>query len=365
MDKKLWHIDNFTTCFSAEAHDLLFEEMIFTDYVPGMRERMLVSVYGRLSEYTLTDSLVDLQTEGEKILLESAAEIVQSLEEEMITVGNIKIEGPLTVAGAEEVYKNLQEVLHLYGQIDTWYTEGLYDTAGALKQGREKAAKIIEASKNKLRGGLVDKTFFWEDGYFQRFLQVLSNQLEMPKKDILQYTKSELLELITGGNKISEDEIIARKKAYVFFGDGRECTLLTGTEAELFYQDFRKVSSELEQKDMLTGSVVYKEGIVTGEAFVLITNQEISIKEAETVLHNAEGKILVVTIADARMDVQYQRAKALIAEVGGLLSHAAIVAREFKVPCLVGVKNATVRIKTGDRIELDTNNGTVRILKSV
>ena len=44
------------------------------------------------------------------------------------------------------------------------------------------------------------------------------------------------------------------------------------------------------------------------------------------------------------------KARGIVTEVGGILSHASIVAREFKIPCVVGVKNATSKIKNGDQI---------------
>ena len=160
MSRQDWHSDDFTMCFSAEAHDLLFEELIFWDYVPGLRERMIVSVGGHLSEYTLSDSLPDLQQDGDRILMERATQIVTDLELKMLELDATIIEGVVTASVAEEMYAHLAEVLRLYGQIDTWYTEGLYHSDGSLKSGREEVAQIIAKSKNKLRGGLIDKTFF-------------------------------------------------------------------------------------------------------------------------------------------------------------------------------------------------------------
>ena len=49
----------------------------------------------------------------------------------------------------------------------------------------------------------------------------------------------------------------------------------------------------------------------------------------------------------------------LVIERGGLLSHAAIIAREYGIPLVIGVPEATERIKTGDEIEVDGENGVV------
>ncbi len=54
---------------------------------------------------------------------------------------------------------------------------------------------------------------------------------------------------------------------------------------------------------------------------------------------------------------------AIITDLGGISSHAAVVAREFKIPCIVGTKIATKVLKYGDFLEVDANKGMVKILK--
>lgn len=52
----------------------------------------------------------------------------------------------------------------------------------------------------------------------------------------------------------------------------------------------------------------------------------------------------------------------LVTELGGLLSHGAVVAREFGLPCVVGVKGATMAFKSGDLVRLDGAEGTIERL---
>lgn len=56
-------------------------------------------------------------------------------------------------------------------------------------------------------------------------------------------------------------------------------------------------------------------------------------------------------------------AKAIVTEYGGLLSHAAIVSREFNIPCIVGVSNVTNLLKNNDKIKLNMINGEIIIVK--
>jgi pyruvate,water dikinase len=58
-----------------------------------------------------------------------------------------------------------------------------------------------------------------------------------------------------------------------------------------------------------------------------------------------------------------ERAAAIITETGGLLSHSAIVSRELKIPCVVGIDKLMQIFKDGDLVEVDANNAVVTILK--
>jgi len=73
------------------------------------------------------------------------------------------------------------------------------------------------------------------------------------------------------------------------------------------------------------------------------------------------GEILVAPVTDVAWTPLFAQASGLVVEVGGLLSHGSIVAREYGVPAVVGVTGATRAIQTGDRISLDGSSG--RVLK--
>jgi len=58
-----------------------------------------------------------------------------------------------------------------------------------------------------------------------------------------------------------------------------------------------------------------------------------------------------------------KKAKAILTEFGGLTSHAAIVSRELNRPCVVGIPNLLASVQDGDRLEVDADNGVVRVLQ--
>lgn len=74
------------------------------------------------------------------------------------------------------------------------------------------------------------------------------------------------------------------------------------------------------------------------------------------------GEILVATTTNVGWTPLFPRAAAIITDVGAPLSHAAIVARELGIPAVVGCGNATLRLKTGDKVIVDGGQGIVHIL---
>lgn len=75
-----------------------------------------------------------------------------------------------------------------------------------------------------------------------------------------------------------------------------------------------------------------------------------------------EGEILVCDMTTPDHISLMKSAGAIVTDLGGILSHAAIVARELKKPCIVGTGNATVLVKKGDELEVDADRGLVTIL---
>jgi len=74
------------------------------------------------------------------------------------------------------------------------------------------------------------------------------------------------------------------------------------------------------------------------------------------------GEILVTMKTNVGWTPLFPRAAAVVTDVGAPLSHAAIVAREMGIPAVVGCGNATMRLKSGDRVRVDGGKGIVEIL---
>ena len=75
-----------------------------------------------------------------------------------------------------------------------------------------------------------------------------------------------------------------------------------------------------------------------------------------------EGEILVAAITSTSWTPVFGRIAAAVTDAGGVMCHAAIVAREYGLPAVLGTGVGTKRIRTGDRIRVDADAGVVTIL---
>ena len=110
----------------------------------------------------------------------------------------------------------------------------------------------------------------------------------------------------------------------------------------------------IEAKDEIQG-VGVSVGVATGEAYVL--------REAADVQIAGKKFILVCPSTDPGWTPLFLHATALVMEYGGMLSHGAIIAREYGIPAVVNVAAATQRIQSGTRLRVDGGRGVVSILE--
>jgi pyruvate,water dikinase len=76
------------------------------------------------------------------------------------------------------------------------------------------------------------------------------------------------------------------------------------------------------------------------------------------------GEILVCPGTDPSWTPLFLTAAGLVMEVGGMMTHGAVVAREYGIPAIVGVDRATTRLKTGQRVRVNGSSGQIILLET-
>jgi pyruvate,water dikinase len=173
----------------------------------------------------------------------------------------------------------------------------------------------------------------------------------------------EIIRLL-GGQDEATSQITARKNAYRKYSPLPEYpTLIVGgfdpfiwasdpnRRSDIYDTNHRIRRPFTDQVKGLPGSAGRAEGLVR------------IVNSPEEGCQLRPGEVLVAVTTNVGWTPIFPRAAAIVTDVGAPLSHAAIVARELGIPAVVGCGNATMLLKTGDRIRVDGGSGTVEILK--
>jgi phosphoenolpyruvate synthase/pyruvate phosphate dikinase len=185
-------------------------------------------------------------------------------------------------------------------------------------------------------------------------LEKLATKHGLKREDILLLTFEEVIELEKHG-KLPKDYRERRKKFGIINETGAgKMKVVTGERLEVLLKESLGEQGETQKIEILEGSVAYP-GKVIGVVKVMGSARDISKLK--------KGEILVSTETTPDYIQGMKIAGAIVTNQGGVTSHAAIVSRELKKPCVVGTKIATQALKDGDMVEVDANKGIVKILK--
>jgi phosphohistidine swiveling domain-containing protein len=154
------------------------------------------------------------------------------------------------------------------------------------------------------------------------------------------------LELLAAKGKIT---------GWVFNKDMSKKKVLTPAEADRFFTYLNKHADSLQGHDEAKG-ICASPGQAIGKAKILHRPSDGNKVK--------EGDILVAHVTTVDYLPAMKKAAAFVTEVGGLTCHAAVVAREFGVPCVVSLKNATKNFKDGQLIMVEADKGIVKKHKS-
>ncbi|MEI6627141.1 MAG: PEP-utilizing enzyme, partial [bacterium] len=182
-------------------------------------------------------------------------------------------------------------------------------------------------------------------------------------EDLKSYTFDEIFRLIEVKIPVIQDVILERRKSYVVYCENEAMISIDGVAKKTILNRFKE--DDHSEKTEFNG-VIANKGRVIAKARVILPEldqaYEKFVKKLLTIKMN-QGEILVTETTSPDFVILMKKAGGIIANQGGLNSHAAIMSRELGVPCLVGAHIATDVLKTGDLIELDANKGVVRLIK--
>ena len=241
-----------------------------------------------------------------------------------------------------------------YAKLDPIYTDLLFDDP---ERDTEPLKALVLEKKNLLRED-ANKVFFIDESPFIILEKKISEQSGVPFKDI-SYLSIENLRRVVAGESFAD--LYKGNIDYAIIREDDIYTYFYGDEATAFVNEFTE-SAQKSTKE-LKGISVSKKGVYRGK----VRKVEVDYNDFEGSLkrinYSGEGYILVADATIPELVPLMKKARAIVTNVGGLLSHAAITSRELGLPCVVGTKTAAEIFKEGDLIEVDADKGIVKFLE--
>lgn len=284
----------------------------------------LESKYNWYSEYSFVEPLLDEEYFASEI--QKVDPVMAKLEKENIlhdVEENRKNYALLLNEVFDDQTRLLAEIIHTYTFLRT-------DRIDIYKKGQSKIRRVYE---------LIAMLLTEETGkeWTREYVVNLNNN------EIISFLEKKEIPRI-------EDIDVRVSGKYIYLFDKGEPQIFTDdksiTEAQqMMYK---------EETNEIKGFTAYK-GKVTGRVVMVRSKNDLGKVK--------EGDVLVSRITMPDYTPAMKIACAFITEEGGITSHAAIIARELKKPCLVGTGNCTKILKDGDMVEVDAEKGIVRVIK--
>lgn len=189
----------------------------------------------------------------------------------------------------------------------------------------------------------------------KNILSNISKKMSINYDDLLFLLPNEIIDFKNKGNKLKEIIERRKKKNAVVYTDADNSVKIIDDPAsiEVWSKKFlpKRYSGRVKK---INGQIGY-EGKVSGRVVI--------IRSKEDFHKMRKGLIIVAPMTTPEYVLIMQKSGAIITDMGGVLSHATIVSREMKKPCIIGTKIATQVLKDGDFVEVDANSGIIRIIK--
>jgi pyruvate,water dikinase len=195
--------------------------------------------------------------------------------------------------------------------------------------------------------GIVSRSFVYKQALLHEAEQLLQAGLIREKEDIYYLYFDELREVVRTG-KLDYQIIGKRKEEHKLHQKLNPPRVITS--------DGEIIAGRYKRENLPAGAIIglpVSAGIIEGRARVILNMEDADLDE---------GDILVTAFTDPSWTPLFISIKGLITEVGGLMTHGAVIAREYGLPAVVGVEHATQLIKDGQRIRVNGTDGYVEIL---
>jgi pyruvate,water dikinase len=243
--------------------------------------------------------------------------------------------------GRQEAWKKEQEVLERL--------RALPDGEGKAEEAKRMIDRVrtFAGYREYPKYGMISRYFVYKQALMEEAARLVQAGVLREKEDIFYLRFEELHEVVRTSQ--ADDELIRRRKDAF-----RSYQAIT--PPRVLTSDGEAVTGAFRSDDLPAGALVglaVSAGTVEGRARVILDMAEADLEP---------GDILVTAYTDPSWTPLFVAIAGLVTEVGGLMTHGAVIAREYGLPAVVGVEHATRLIRDGQRIRVHGTDGYVEIL---
>jgi pyruvate,water dikinase len=195
--------------------------------------------------------------------------------------------------------------------------------------------------------GMVSRYFVYKLGLLAEGERLVNAGVLREKEDIFHLTFAELHDVVR--SQRADHELLRRRRDDFSSYEALRPPRVLTSDGEALRGSYRRT-------DVPPGALVglpVSAGTVEGRARVVHDVADVNLEA---------GDILVTAFTDPSFAPLFVAIAGLVTEVGGVMTHGAVIAREYGLPAVVGVENATRRIREGQRIRLNGTDGYVEVL---
>jgi phosphohistidine swiveling domain-containing protein len=253
-----------------------------------------------------------------------------------------------------QFFKLVKKFFAYYRYTEFFYTDIIYNQKYGKKYKHQHNAISSIKSKGRL---LLNKIFLEKKGYLNQLFDYLQNKYSLSRDALFNYSSKEL-SLLLIGQFVDKRIIDTRKRNYCLIVEKKWRKFINEDNGacNLFTNSFIK-----SQLNIIKGTTACL-GRYIGKARVIEPDYSNFTMIEAMLTFMQPGEVLITESSSPEIVRVCKLAGAIVANQGGMGSHAAIISREMGIPCIVGTQNATRWIKTGDTVLVDGDRGVVEVL---
>jgi phosphoenolpyruvate synthase/pyruvate phosphate dikinase len=264
---------------------------------------------------------------------------------------------PMILSNIKNFERGAAKRLFEQGRQEAWAKEQeLLERLRSLPDGEQKAEEVkrmIDRVRTFIgyreypKYGMISRYFVYKQALLEEAERLVKAHVLREREDIFYLTLQELRDVVRA-HQVDDQLIRQRRDAFKSYQ--------ALTPPRVITSDGEVVTGSYRREDIPAGALVglpVSAGTVEGRARVILEMAEADL---------APGDILVTTHTDPSWTPLFVAIKGLVTEVGGLMTHGAVIAREYGIAAVVGVEHATRLIRDGQRIRVHGTEGYVEIL---